>query len=132
MRVFAAVSLALFVVACGPSYGGKIEPFTLSQFKTGQTTYNDVISTLGPPGALQTRSDGERFATYSYFEGKVRPATFIPIVGFFAGGADTQSQSVTFDFDPNGVLKSYTTSQAQACSGTGALSSVSAANCQPR
>jgi outer membrane protein assembly factor BamE (lipoprotein component of BamABCDE complex) len=127
-----ALLIVIVLGGCGTDSGTKIDSSQLAQFTVGQTTYNQVAASLGTPSTLQTRSDGSRTAAYSHLSASPRAATFIPIVGAFAGGADVHSETVVFQFDRRGVLTDYTTSQTQACSGTGVFSDVNAANCNKR
>jgi hypothetical protein len=50
---------------------------------------------------------------------QARPETFIPIIGGFIGGADAQSQSFSFVFGPNGMLRSGSNSQSRTGVGMG-------------
>jgi outer membrane protein assembly factor BamE (lipoprotein component of BamABCDE complex) len=132
MWKLAALSIAIVLGGCGTDSGTKVDSSQLTKFTVGQTTYDQVTASLGRPSTLQTRSDGSRTAAYSHLSASPRAATFIPIVGAFAGGADVHSETVVFQFDRRGVLTDYTTSQTQACSGTGVFSDVNAANCDKR
>ncbi|MNE74170.1 hypothetical protein D3C80_1702290 [compost metagenome] len=54
---------------------------------------------------------------YSYYEAKVRPETFIPIVGGFVGGSDSTSNTATLRFDASDRL--LDTSSSSSAMGTG-------------
>lgn len=129
-RILLVVVLVLSVAACGSSSGTQVSQSQVTQFKTGVTTYDQVVSALGPPSLVEQKSDGSKILVYVHTQTSVRGATFIPVVGLFAGGADAKQQSATFTFDQGGVLKDYTTTRAQACSGPGVMYDVNAANCQ--
>lgn len=47
----------------------------------------------------------------NYFSAQARLETFLPIMGSFAGGADTEHSFVMLTFDANGILQKYTASQ---------------------
>lgn len=79
--------------------------------KAGQTTYADVTAQLGPPTSVSTKSDGTKIAVYYSIHAQARPASFIPVVGLFAGGADSRSSSVVFRFDAASKLIDFTSSQ---------------------
>jgi len=132
MRLWVILMAALCLAACGSSSGTKVDAAQMSQFKIGETTYDQVIQTLGPPASTVQKSDGARALVYSHVDANVRGATFIPVVGLFAGGADVKSQAVTFTFNPDGTLREYATTESQACSGNGVMSGASAQNCQNR
>ena len=130
MRVLFAMAIAVLLSACGVDQGQKIDTNQVAKFQTGKTTYDQVIAAMGTPASIQTRSDGTKILVYVYTQAAPRPATFVPVVGLFAGGADVKQQSVLFTFDHDGILKDYTTQDTQMCSGNGVYSSVSAENCK--
>jgi len=49
----------------------------------------------------------------------VDPATFIPIVGLFAGGATSNLNALTVSFDEQGIVRHISSTQAQGRSGVG-------------
>lgn len=105
-----------------------------NQIKIGVTTKEEVRRMFGQPTAVSRGSfsvaPGLNGApspativeawTYSYAETDIHPATFIPIVGLFAGSATVKSASVTVSFDDKGVVQHISTAQAQATAGPGA------------
>ena len=105
------VLLAAFVGGCA-STGTKVETAQVNQFKRGVTTQADVIAALGEPNTRATLEDGSSQIGYVHAEMTTKAATFIPIVGMFAGGMDTQSNAVNFIFDANGKLKSTSSSSS--------------------
>jgi hypothetical protein len=52
-------------------------------------------------------------------QSQAKAANFIPIVGAFVGGADTENTNVTLDFDQNSVLTNYSATQGSSSMGTG-------------
>lgn len=125
--------VALLLAGCGNGeYGHTIDQSQVQQFKDGVSTYDQVVGAMGPPAAVNQMADGSKIVVYSHTKMSVRGATYIPVVGIFAGGTDTSQQSVAFTFDQSGILKNYQTMSSVACSGTGVMSGVSAANCQNR
>jgi len=114
--IFSLCALAL--AGCVAS-GVKVDEKQLSGFQKGKTTYSDVIAQLGTPTSSTLRSDGVRTVAYSYVQAQARPESFIPIVGAFAGGADSRASFVVLVFDADGVLTSFTSSTAQYGMGTG-------------
>jgi len=57
---------------------------------------------------------------YTHIDVDVDGATFIPIVGLFAGGATSNINTFTVVFDDKGVVRHITSSQSQSRSGMGA------------
>ena len=116
-KIHAIVAL-FFLVGCASS-GVKVSQDAVDKLQRGKTTYADVIQSLGRPTGSGTMPDGSRYVSYHYFSAQARPETFIPIVGVFAGGADTESSSVMIFFDKDGVIKNFTSNQSGMGSGSG-------------
>lgn len=115
----AALGLAVFLLSGCASGGVKVEERQLSSFERGRTTYSQVIGQLGAPTANTLMNDGRRVIVYTFVQAQARPESFIPIVGIFVGGADSQATSASLIFDREGVLESYSSTQAQYGMGTG-------------
>ena len=71
--------------------GTKVDQQNLSQFEKGKTTYAAVVQQLGNPTQSTINSDGTRMVMYTYMQSQAKVANFIPIVGAFMGGADTEN-----------------------------------------
>ena len=116
MRAKLALILLLGLGACATS-GHEVDSRAVEQFRPGVTAYSDVIAALGPPTSQMTMFGGGRVIVYSYAHVQMHPATFIPIVGLFAGGSDVQSSAVSFRFGPDGKLLASGSSQTSAAAG---------------
>jgi len=103
--------------------GKEISQEQIQQFKQGETSKEQVIQVLGTPNHSATDSDGRTTLVYSYAKVKLNAATFIPVVGLFAGGAETKSSAVVFRFDKTGVLTE--TAQSQTNTSTSGATSTS-------
>lgn len=119
VRALAAAVLLIMLGGCAAS-GVKVTEDQARQFERGKSTYADVVGKLGPPNSSVSLSSGMRVISYAYVEAAARPATFIPIVGAFVGGADARSNVVTFTFGPDGILTNYIASSSQTGTGLGA------------
>jgi hypothetical protein len=115
MKRIALVSM--LGLAC-VSMGVQVRPDQIKDFEKGKTTYGDVVQRLGPPTTNMMASDGTRTAMYTYTRSQARASSFIPVVGLFAGGADTQMTQVAFRFDTAGRLLDYTSSESNLGAGT--------------
>ena len=125
MRRF-LVAAALLLVASAAA-GKPVTADDAAQFKVGVATETDVEARLGKPMVSTKSSDGT--AVLVYYAGKthVKAATFIPVVGLFAGGVQSNTAALTFVLDANGVLKSSSASQSSLdCS-----SNIANAGCKP-
>ena len=94
-------------------------PEQLTPFERGKTTSYDVVAALGKPTSMTLAADGSRQVIYSYSQNQMRWENFVPIVAMFSQGATAETTMVTLDFDPTGVLVSYTASEGQTQLGTG-------------
>ena len=103
--VFAVLSFLL--QSCGGSYGKKVNEADVLKIEPGKTTKEQVVQYLGQPASKTTTSNGCEIWTYIHGSTKVRPETYIPIVGAFAGGADTASESFIVNFSQDGKVKDY-------------------------
>lgn len=113
-----AIALVALLAGCASS-GVRVTDDQISQFKEGQTTQQEVITALGAPTSRMRNSDGTTILMYTYAEARTRGATFIPIVGMFAGGVDTRYSSVSMTFDKDGVLENHTTFGGETGTATG-------------
>jgi outer membrane protein assembly factor BamE (lipoprotein component of BamABCDE complex) len=118
ISLFAAASLTL--TGCA-STGVQVDEAAVAKFEPGKTTYVEVVKALGPPTTSMVRSDGHRVILYTYAQARMRAATLVPLVGLFAGGMDTTSSNVSFEFDTHGVMINDSTSQTQLGAGTGLI-----------
>ncbi|SHM05116.1 Beta-barrel assembly machine subunit BamE [Nitrosospira sp. Nsp11] len=117
MKGIVIAAMALALSACA-TVGKEISQDQLAGFKEGVTTVNDVIERLGAPTST-TVSSGRTVMVYSFMHSQARPASFIPIVGAFAGGADVRSTMVSFVFGDNGKLERYSHTSTKTGAGTG-------------
>ena len=94
-----------------------ISPEQVAALKPGVATYDDVVKALGRPMSVSTSSDGSRIAVFGAVHASPKAASFIPVVGLFAGGATSSMAFSAFIFGPDGVLRqSNTTSATTDCS----------------
>ena len=121
MRLALVVTLALTLSACA-TVGRKVTQQQLSEFTEGKTTYQEVINKLGKPTNSTVNSDGTRLITYSYVQSQMTKESYIPIVGGFLRGSETESTYAMLQFDKHGVLTQYTSNEGQTSTGTGLIS----------
>ena len=112
------VALTVALAACASS-GVKIDQAKIEALQKGKTTYAEAIQSFGKPTSNTVLGDGSRMVFYNYFGVQTHPETFIPIVGAFVGGADTEHSVVTLTFDKSGVLKDYSATEGGSGTGTG-------------
>jgi len=113
-------ALAVLALASFPAVAAhhQITVEDVEQFKVGVSTYADVIAKLGKPSSVSIVSNGTRIVAYVGVKTHVKAATFVPIVGLFAGGATGDTSVASFTFGPDGLLQaSSATDSAVDCSG---------------
>ena len=125
MRGASVCAVAAILAGCAAT-GVMVTDDQIAQFKTGESTEPQVIAALGQPSMRMRLADSSTMLVYTYSQYSTRPATFIPIVGAFAGGSDYKTNSVTLMFDTTGKLKSTTSSQSAGGVGMGASSGLTA------
>lgn len=90
--------------------GRQIDQGKITDIKKGQTTEADLVQMFGPPNHRTVSSEGNTTLMWMYHETQIKGATFIPIAGLFAGGADTKSQSLTVTLGPDGKVTQFQSS----------------------
>ncbi len=119
---FLFMFIAIFSLSACVSMGKKVDQEKVSQFVKGKTTYAEVVQQLGKPTQSTINADGTRTATYTYMQSQANAASYIPIVGAFIGGAETENTTTVMNFDKKSVLTSYTASEGGSSMGTGITS----------
>lgn len=119
---FLVVLISCFVISACMSYGTKVDQNKVAQFVKGKTTYSEVIQALGKPTNSTINSDGSKTLSYFYMQHQMNAASFIPYVGMFVGGAQSENTTVTLMFDSNSILTNYSASEGGADMGTGIIS----------
>ena len=77
----------------------------VSEIKKGVSTKDDVKKVVGEPSKVNFTDNGEEVWDYHYIRSQMRGASFIPVVGIFAGGSDMNTQTLTIRFDKTGIVK---------------------------
>ncbi len=114
------VSIVLALMLCGcASVGRKLDANQVDQIKKGETTKEQVAQLVGNPDQATKDSDGVTTWLYTYSRATAKASNFIPIVGAFAGGFDTETQSVTVTFGTNGIVSNVISSYGAQDLGTG-------------
>jgi hypothetical protein len=96
--IILAAAAAVTLAGCAAS-GVQVSEQAALQFQEGRTTEAEILQKLGKPTSVHT-SGGIRLLQYSGFQYQVKGATFVPIVGAFAGGADYTLTTATYQIDP--------------------------------
>ena len=81
------------------SSGTEVQPAQRQLLQKGVTTEAQVEKALGAPQAVSTAPNGQRVVVYSGVHWAAGAASYIPVVGLFAGSATAHATSVRFRFD---------------------------------
>jgi outer membrane protein assembly factor BamE (lipoprotein component of BamABCDE complex) len=112
-KVFAFTSvlmaaLAIFTFAGCASSGVQVSQEAALQFREQKSTENEIITKLGRPTMVTIEGD-KKVLLYTGSQVRVKAVTFIPVVGTFAGGADIQTSSATYQINTQtGLLEKIT------------------------
>jgi outer membrane protein assembly factor BamE (lipoprotein component of BamABCDE complex) len=104
LKRFYFLVIALLLISCA-SVGKPIDQEKAAQIKEGQTTKQQVYDLIGSPDRVMTMGMGETYWYYSFARVTTKPATFVPVVGIFAGGHNVQSQYFMVCFGPDNIVK---------------------------
>lgn len=129
------LGFVLLVSGCVSSGNSSIaDQDRIVQIKLNTSTKEDVRRILGQPNGISRQSGSyAAFAglppttqtnievwSYTHINVDVDAATFIPIVGLFAGGATSNVNTFTVAFDDQGIVRHISSTQSQGRSGAGA------------
>lgn len=121
MKTFLAVlaaALAVLFSGCASS-GTKIDPAAVQRIEKGKTTKAKLLAMFGAPLSASLLGDGREVLVWSYAHARVKAATVIPVVGIFAGGADTDTQTLQVILDERKVVQDFTSNTGRIETRTG-------------
>jgi outer membrane protein assembly factor BamE (lipoprotein component of BamABCDE complex) len=78
-----------------------------AKVKEGVTTKQEIQTLFGKPTMVHFTDDNDEIWTYSYSKTSTRKITFVPILGLFFGGTDTQFHTLTVRYGEDGVVKAF-------------------------
>lgn len=112
-------TLTSFLLAGCAASGVQVSQEAATQFKEGVTTEAQIRTALGEPTST-TISSGIKTIIYTGAQYRTSAATFIPVVGLFAGGSDYSISTASYQINDKGLLEkaSYTTSKGTSRMGS--------------
>jgi outer membrane protein assembly factor BamE (lipoprotein component of BamABCDE complex) len=117
--VVMVLAAALLAAGCASAGNPKVAEFNpATQIEYGKTTKAEVRAMLGEPNGIKYGANGKEVWAYTYAQAQAKPATFIPIVGMFAGGFDSSAKKLVFVFDDKGVLQKEGSGEGQIQGGS--------------
>jgi outer membrane protein assembly factor BamE (lipoprotein component of BamABCDE complex) len=103
-----AVSVIASVAACASSGNQFLKDADSSKVDglvvDGKSKKADVKAAFGDPNDTSYTDSGNEIWKYVYAKATATAASFIPIVGIFAGGADVDKKELVIFFDKDGTV----------------------------
>ena len=97
------IALLLMLAGCASS-GTRVDQQTFSDFQKGHSTCAEIKARLGQPTHSEIRDNGDVVLAYGYSAAQSHPENFIPVVGAFVAGYDTEQTAALFKCNDKGVL----------------------------
>jgi outer membrane protein assembly factor BamE (lipoprotein component of BamABCDE complex) len=110
--------LALFVLGACASAGNMVikdetEQSVSSKIVEGKTTKQEIVATYGQPSQTTFTDGGNEIWTYKYAYAIATGASYIPIIGIFAGGANVHSKTLMIMFDRQDIVSRFSMREVQ-------------------
>lgn len=121
MKIILCILASALLCGCA-SVGNNFDSRKVSEIKKGETTEPQLVALFGQPAQRGINEDGLVKLTWVYSESTVKGATFIPIVGAFAGGANVKTKMLTVRLDQSGKVSGYDYSGGETQAGSGTQS----------
>lgn len=113
-KILPLMIFVLLLAACATAGSPSVKDQSrISQIKKNETTQDQIVELFGQPQVKKTKEDGTEVWEYAYVETAVTGATFIPIVGLFAGGANSKVDGIEIEFNRNNLVSKYATSTGE-------------------
>lgn len=102
--------IAIFLISgCSTSGNQNLKNETPQSLQSkiikNKTTKTELLTKLGEPDTKTTLDDGNEQWKYFISNNQFSATTFIPVVGLFTGGSQTQSKTLEIDFKGETVSK---------------------------
>lgn len=96
-----SVLISIALIGCASSGNQSLKNETQETVKTklvkGKTKKQDVLASFGEPDNRST-TDGEEQWSYTMYNSQAKSTSYIPVVGFLMGGANSQTKSLAISF----------------------------------
>ncbi|EFF0495135.1 TPA: hypothetical protein R4Y77_003890 [Citrobacter koseri] len=102
--------IAIFSISgCSTSGNQKLKNETSQSLQSkiikNKTTKTELLAKLGEPDTRTTLDSGNEQWRYFMYNNQFNATTFIPVVGLFTGGSQTQSKTLEIEFNGEKVSK---------------------------
>jgi outer membrane protein assembly factor BamE (lipoprotein component of BamABCDE complex) len=109
MKKVITLTVALFVIFGCASVVRNLDQGVVDKIQKG-TTKSEVLDLTGIPDNAFYTGNGDVIWSYIYVRAIAKAATGTSVEGASTGGANTQQQSLTITFGPNGGVKNIMSS----------------------
>ena len=111
-KIFGLFAVVIFISSCATNYGSsQTQDFgRYLSVNEGVSSKVDIFDSFGQPGDVNYFENSESVWVYYAVSMTTSGATYIPIVGLFAGGSNSNTQISKFYFDSNNILLKVETS----------------------
>ncbi|XHR28474.1 MAG: hypothetical protein ACFUZC_21475 [Chthoniobacteraceae bacterium] len=103
--------------SCATQQGSNFNASKVSQIKNGVTIKADLVALFGQPNLQGTDLAENPTLDWRYVKVQTKAHTFVPVVGFFAGGANVEQKNLHVILSPRGTVKAFTTNAGRQSSG---------------
>jgi len=110
-RIIVVIVATCFITGCA-STGQRMDPAKISQIEDGVTTRTQVIELLGNPYGTSLTDDGKEKLNYMFVRMRTKARSFIPFVGMFFWGADTEKETLQILIGEDGKVQKKTYNKA--------------------
>lgn len=119
-KVFIVLLCSIGLCSCA-SIGNKqiVRSEITQQIKEGESTKSEVKALIGEPAKVSFTANDEEVWDYYHQKSTMRATSLIPIIGIFAGGADTKCTTLTIQFTKEGIVKKI--GQGKSSGGAGSV-----------
>ena len=107
------VGSLLFAAGCTATQGTRIDADQTTDFTKGRTTKAEVIAKLGAPYSDSSAPSGS-VLLYVFSKRTAQASNFVPVLNWFKGRTDSESQTCRFLFDTKGTYQSHDCTGASA------------------
>lgn len=105
-KIALVITISIFFLGCASAGNKQIaDTGTVAKIEEGKSTKADVRALVGEPTKVKFRDDKTEVWEYVYKRGQVRPATFVPVVGWFAGGMDVTGSTLSILFNKDNIVQ---------------------------
>lgn len=99
----------LFITGCSTSGNQNLKNENAQSLQSkiikNKTTKTELLTKLGEPDTRTTLDSGNEQWRYFMYNNQFNAVSFIPVVGLFTGGSQTQSKTLDIEFNGQTVSK---------------------------